>query len=412
MIELRFWVVGVALLIAQLLSHASVHVKRKAGGFVVSNRHFEVVHDAQVEGGLPSQVRWRATGRSVKIKWHDRAVHIQNHARQRTMISCLHSAHRPSETAWVRWGRATVRLVQHTRARAVVEVQVALRRTDGHYPSGKLRAIYRFTYNDSPLVVVESQVFQDKQVSWTSLEWFALSLPDDAFNKWYCDYPAPLLSGWDRQFFEGERNQKLRFLTDIGGWRIPNPHRSHRWAAVGDGDNALAVLSATRLLIGLGWHDWGVTVSNNCQQLQAVIVSPWDGEERELRAWLWIGTASGTELRATLDRAWAGAVADVDSRAVSKPEQTHAKVRKYALGEFALLIESSDHGAMLAGISFRDAQLVGARSSVRTRIAEGRRNLRPVLQRTRMGKSKHQPRRERTSHSPIESQWFEHRNRV
>ena len=217
---------------------------------------FEIQHDAAKQGGLPSRLVFRATGKTLEsIRWQDRTYHKD--------LGAFRLADDP---------QSQVTRIADGPLCTAVRVAGRFVRAGGGAPEAKPEAVYQWLYfPDSPLVYVTAVQRQQQPFSWPEAHFLELHQSGDELPQWAGG--NPLQSG---QFHGGEKSSSFR-----------------EWAVMHDGHNAVAMLHCDGILVYDGKGGYGPYLHAH----GAAAWTPWTSTERRMSAWLWIG--SGEQL---LDR--------------------------------------------------------------------------------------------------------------
>ncbi|MGM0490593.1 MAG: DUF6259 domain-containing protein [Planctomycetota bacterium] len=215
----------------------------------VRTEHYELVQAADQLGGMPSTITFRETEKEFEtLSWHDRVHHAEQ-----------------GSYRLINDRKATVETVSAGPLCTVVRVSGRYMRGT-EQPVSKPTAVYQWYYfHDSPLVYVTALQEQEKAFAWDEWHFLELIYPDDAFPRW-----------------AGAAPKSTGKVTGDGKTR-----RFSDWAALVDGRNAIAMLRSGRLVIHDGRGGYGT-------YLHAFGDLAWkgfEGTQRRLAAWLWIGAA-------------------------------------------------------------------------------------------------------------------------
>ncbi|NLF70971.1 MAG: hypothetical protein GX575_18210 [Candidatus Anammoximicrobium sp.] len=220
-----------------------------SGDGVVETAGFRIVHDPARQGGLPSQLVFRATGKTWEtIRWQDRLHHAQ------------HGGYRIADDR-----QAVVTRIADGPLAAAVRVASRFVRGDGSAPESKPDAIYQWLYlRDRPLVYVTVVQRQQQPYAWNEAHFLECHQSGDELPQWSGGNPAR--SG---EFSGADRSQPFR-----------------DWAALHDGRNAVAVLRSGQMTIYDGKGGYGPYLHAH----SSLAWQAWSGTQRRLAAWLWIGS--------------------------------------------------------------------------------------------------------------------------
>jgi hypothetical protein len=209
----------------------------------------QVVHDPAKQGGLPSRLVFRGTGKAVEsIRWQDRTYHKQQGA--------FRLADDPQS-----------RVTRIADGPLCTAVRVAARfvRAGGEPPESKPEAVYQWLYlRDAPLVYVTAVQRQQQPFTWPEAHFLELHQSGDELPQWAGG--NPIQSG---EFSGAESSSS--FGT---------------WAAMHDGRNAVAMLHCDGILVYDGKGGYGPYLHAH----GSAAWTPWSSTERRLSAWLWIGS--------------------------------------------------------------------------------------------------------------------------
>ena len=220
-----------------------------AGLVSVETAGFEIVHDREVRGGLPSRLVFRGTGKTLEtIRWQDRMYDPQQGA--------FRLADDPA---------AQVTRIANGPLCTAVRVAGRFVRADGLHPEPRPEAVYQWLYfHDSPLVYVSAVQRQQQPFSWREVHFLELHQSGDELPRWAGGDPE---QGGE---FNGEDRSR--------------PFRD--WAAMHDGRNAVAALRAGQMLVYDGKGGYGPYLHAH----GSLAWTPFSGSQRQLSAWLWIGS--------------------------------------------------------------------------------------------------------------------------
>jgi hypothetical protein len=226
----------------------------------VETAGFQIVHDPSVQGGLPSRLTFRGTGKTLgSIRWQDRMYDPQR------------GAFRLAEDS-------TARVTRIAEGPLCTAVRVAGRfvQAGGSQAESQPEAIYQWLYfRDSPLVYVTVVQRQQQPCSWREAHFLELHQSGDELPQWAGGDPL-----------------------DSGEFQGTDSSRSFRqWAAMHDGRQAVAVLHSGQMLIYDGKGGYGPYLHAH----GSLAWTPWNTTQRRLAAWLWIG--SGDDLLPSIRQA-------------------------------------------------------------------------------------------------------------
>lgn len=220
-----------------------------ADGSAVETAQFQIVHDPAQQGGLPSRLVFRDSGKALEsIRWQDRLHHAQqggfNIASDR---------------------QAKVTRIAEGPLCTAIRVAGRFVRGDGTAPESKPEAVYQWLYlRDQPLVYVTVVQRQQQPFAWSEAHFLELHQSGDELPKWAGGNP-----GQSGEFKGAESSQRFR-----------------DWAAMHDGRNAVGVLRSGEMLIYDGKGGYGPYLHAH----GSLAWTPWSSLERRLSAWLWIGS--------------------------------------------------------------------------------------------------------------------------
>lgn len=215
----------------------------KTGSYVIR-------HDAGRMAGLPARIEFPGTGKVFdNFRWQDRAYH--------------------PEAGSFRFAddkRAEVRRIAEGQLCTVIEVRGHYTRSDGTMPPTQPEAIYQwFYFHDRPLVYVNVVQRQQQPFAWKEVHFLELNFPGEDFL----------------EFAGGDPISQGKFEASGKGTSFS------QWAAVLDGKSAIGMVQSGPLLVYDGRGGYGTYLHAH----RDVAWSPWDGTQRTLSAWLWIGSA-------------------------------------------------------------------------------------------------------------------------
>ena len=210
---------------------------------------FEIVHDPAKQGGLPSRLVFRGTGKAVEsIRWQDRTYHKQ------------HGAFRLADDP-----QSRVTRIADGPLCTAVRVAARFVRAGGEPPESKPEAVYQWLYlRDAPLVYVTAVQRQQQPFTWPEAHFLELHQSGDELPQWAGG--NPIQSG---EFQGAETSSSFR-----------------DWAAMHDGRNAVAMLHCDGILVYDGKGGYGPYLHAH----GSAAWTPWSSTERRLSAWLWIGS--------------------------------------------------------------------------------------------------------------------------
>jgi hypothetical protein len=216
---------------------------------VARTSFYEVVHDARVSGGLPSRVVFKATSRPLtSLRWQDRMYHAE-------------------QGAWRFADDPNPQVERIAQGPLCTVVQVAGRyvRADGTQHAAQPSAVYQwFYFHDQPLVYVTVVQCQQDAFAWQEVHFLELHQSGDELPRW--------AGGEPREEGEFRGTQQSR--------RFP------AWAAMLDGEHALAILRSGEMLVYDGKGGYGPYLHAH----GSLAWSAWSGRQRELAAWMWIAS--------------------------------------------------------------------------------------------------------------------------
>lgn len=220
-----------------------------AGHGSVETAGFQIVHDPNVQGGLPSRLTFRGTGKTLEsIRWQDRMYD-------------------PQRGAFRLADDSTARVTRIAEGPLCTAVRVAGRfvRAGGAQPESQPEAIYQWLYfHDSPLVYVTVVQRQQQPFSWREAHFLELHQSGDELPQWAGGDPL------HRGEFHGADSSRP----------------FHQWAAMHDGRQAVAVLHSGQMMIYDGKGGYGPYLHAH----GSLAWTPWNSIQRRLSAWLWIGS--------------------------------------------------------------------------------------------------------------------------
>lgn len=229
----------------------------------VETGDFQIVHDPAKQGGLPSRIVLRQTGKSLEsIRWQDRLYQPEL------------GGFRLADDAHPR----VTRIADGPLCTAV-RVAAKFARAGGGQPESKPDAVYHWIYlRDQPLAYISVVQRQQQPFAWRESHFLELHQSGDELPQWAGSEPPQ--SGT----FQGEKAS--RAFSD--------------WAAMHDGRNAVAVLRSGRMLIYDGKGGYGAYVHAHGSHSWET----WSGVEQRLAAWLWIGSSDDpvTSVRQAAER--------------------------------------------------------------------------------------------------------------
>lgn len=216
----------------------------------VETAGFEIVHDPSAQGGLPSRLTFRGTGKTLaSLRWQDRMYD-------------------PQRGAFRLADDATAQVTQIADGPLCTAVRVAGRfvRADGAQPESQPTAIYQWLYfRDAPLVYVTVVQRQQQPFSWREAHFLELHQSGDELPHWAGGDPRD--SG---QFDGADRSRSFS-----------------QWAAMHDDRHAIALLHSGQMMIYDGRGGYGPYLHAH----GSLAWTPWNSTERRLAAWLWIGSS-------------------------------------------------------------------------------------------------------------------------
>ncbi len=219
------------------------------GSSTVETAGFQVVHDPAKQGGLPTRLVFRGTGKTLEsIGWQDRLHHTQ------------HGGFRIADDP-----QSKVTRIADGPLCTAVRVASRFVRGDGTAPDSKPDAVYQWLYlRDQPLVFVTVVQRQQQPFTWNEAHFLEWHQSGDELPQWAGGNPVQ-----KGEFQGADRSQPFR-----------------DWAAMHDGRNAVAVLRSGEMLIYDGKGGYGPYLHAH----GSLAWTPWSGTERRLSAWLWIGS--------------------------------------------------------------------------------------------------------------------------
>ena len=219
---------------------------------------FEVGHTDRTNGGLPNLFRFLQTGKQfTAFDWNDRV-----HDEQQGGFLLRHDQ------------QAVPRVVSAGPACQVVRTTAAYLRPDGTAPDSHPRATYDWYYfPDLPVLFVTASIYQDAPHAWREVHFLELNYPGTDFTHW----------------MTGEPEQR----GDLTGQA--SSQRATQWAAVTDGQNAIAMLRCGSAIIYDGRGGYGTYLHADGDRAW----QPWNDLQQSRSAWLWLGSSDG--LAATLN---------------------------------------------------------------------------------------------------------------
>ena len=221
---------------------------------------FEITHAAQGNGGLPNLFRLLQAGKQfTTFDWNDRV-----HDEQQGGFLLRHDK------------QAIPQVVSAGPLCQVVRTTAAYVRPDGTAPESHPRATYDWYYfPDLPVLFVTASIYQDAPHAWREVHFLELNYPGTDFTHW----------------MTGEPEQR----GDLTGQA--SSQRATQWAAVTDGQNAIAMLRCGSAIIYDGRGGYGTYLHADGDRAW----QPWTNLQQARSAWLWLGTSD--DLAATL-RDW------------------------------------------------------------------------------------------------------------
>ena len=137
-----------------------------AGDGIVQMAGFRIVHDPAKQGGLPSQLVFRGTGKALEsIRWQDRLHHAQ------------HGGFRIADDR-----QSKVTRIADGPLCTAVRVASRFVRGDGNVPESKPDAVYQWLYlRDQPLVYVTAVQRQQQPYPWNEAHFLECHQSGDEF---------------------------------------------------------------------------------------------------------------------------------------------------------------------------------------------------------------------------------------
>lgn len=222
--------------------------KETEGATVVSTPFYQVAHTPGKQGGLPSKITFPKTGKVFEsLRWYDRAYHRQQGA--------FRLADDPDPK---------IETISAGPLCTVVRVSGRFM-LGASQPDSRPVAVYQwFYFHDSPLVYVTVSQRQQQPFAWNEWHFLELNYPDEAFTRFAGARPEA--TG------ELSASKKSTSFSD--------------WGALADGENAIGMFRAERILVydGRGGHGTYLHAFGNAAW------SSFSGTRRDLSAWLWIGS--------------------------------------------------------------------------------------------------------------------------
>jgi hypothetical protein len=214
----------------------------------VRTKNYEVVHNAAKLGGLPSKITFTESGKVFdSLRWHDRTHHKE---------------------------QGGYRLIDEREAkveRIATGPLCTVVRVTGRYmrgaeqPASRPSAVYQWYYfHDMPLVYVTALQTQQEEFAWKEWHFLELIYPDDSFTRWAGAGPEA--------------------QGDVAG--SGKSTNFSEWAALLDGRNAIGMMRSGRLLV----HDGRGAYGTYLHAFGTLAWQDFAGTERELGAWLWVGS--------------------------------------------------------------------------------------------------------------------------
>jgi len=219
-----------------------------SGGGSVETAGFRIAHEPAKQGGLPSQLTFRGTGKALEsLRWQDRLHHAQ------------YGGFRIADDR-----KARVTRIADGPLGTAVRVAAQFVRGDGTAPESKPDAVYQWLYlRDQPLVYVTVVQRQQQPFTWNEAHFLELHQSGDELPQWAGGNPVQ-----NGEFSGADRSQPF-----------------HDWAAMHDGRHAVAVLRSGQMMIYDGKGGYGPYLHAH----GSLAWQSWGGTERRLAAWLWIG---------------------------------------------------------------------------------------------------------------------------
>lgn len=233
-----------------------------------------ITHAGDKQGGFPSRIRWKKTGKVFEnYLWQDRVF-------QRGEGSSL-LAHDPE---------GDVALVSDGPLAKVVRVRARYCNGQGKQPDTKPHAVYDWYYfNGTPLVWVRAHVMQANIRAWDELHFLELNFRDRGFKQWAGGEP------FRQGTFQADRKSM----------------RHTRWGGLVDGTDRIAVLRGGTVL----HYDGGTQGGTYLHAHGNKAWQGWREPTADFSAWLWLGSSSesvSSLSQAAKDLPFGGAVISPD----------------------------------------------------------------------------------------------------
>ncbi len=213
----------------------------------VSTKNYEIVQTPDRLGGLPSKVTFTPSGKVFdSLRWHDRTYNL-------------------GQGGYLLLNDREAKVERVADGPLCTVVRTSARYMQGNnQPASKPSAAYQWYYfHNLPLVYVTVLQKQQDPFAWKEWHFLELIYPDKTLTKWAG--AAPPAQG------------------DVAG--SGNSTRFSDWAALLDGRNAIGMMRSGRLTI----HDGHGAYGTYLHAFSDVAWGGFDGTDRELAGWLWIG---------------------------------------------------------------------------------------------------------------------------
>lgn len=224
-----------------------IKVEEKDGKITVSNEYYKVVHNPSANGGMPSEITFRKTGKVFEGFFLNDRVYNAG-------MGCFWLRNDPEPK---------VRVLAKGPLQTTVQIVSRYCADGGRQTESQASATYEFNYFAGlPVVRVKANIRQEQAFSWSELHFIEIFFSDESFISWAC----------------GDPFQKGLFKALKKGWT------ASRWGALVDGESVLGLITkedVVRYYDGRG--DYGT-------YLHGPWVT-WDSAERQFEGLLWIGSA-------------------------------------------------------------------------------------------------------------------------
>jgi len=236
-----------------------VRVAQEEGRITITGPYHEIVHDPQIQGGLPGSIVFQPSGKSFsEFRWNDRVY-------DKTLRGF-----------YLRdWPQPQVELLARGPVRTVVRVRLSYGTADRR-PDTHPAAVYDFSYYPgSPLIGIRARMRQQEAFEWPELHFIEINFPGEDFLRFVTsDSPEPAdLTAAEKTF-------------------------SGKWAALLDGDNTLGLCcQSARIYDGRGgygtylhgpWEGW----TTESHELEAVLYASGDKDSSQQFSRLAAGVSS------------------------------------------------------------------------------------------------------------------------